>query len=383
MIVAASLNVNPVPSGETPLMLTQVGCNASCGYMNYAIDGNVFQGSTILPDGSSGNVLSPAPAVGWHILTATNVGDDTHAAVSTSFAFQVIPDTLPVLSLVASLPTNPVAYGTSPGVITILGANTSSATGFMSWYMDGELFQQYEVLNGATGSPPINSNLSVGAHTITVQYGGDAHYAPSTTTVPFTVVSAVSMTVTASLDVNPVPADETPLMLSQVSCNASCGYMNFAVDGTIIQGSSILPNGSGGNVLNPVPSVGWHILTTTNLGDATHAAASSSFAFQVIPDTLPVLSLVASLPTNPVVAGTSPDVLTILGSNESSATGFMSWYMDGQLFQQYEVINGVTGAPPISSTLSVGTHTLKVHYGGDANYAPATTTVPFTVVSNQ
>jgi YD repeat-containing protein len=387
MTISGSLNVNPVPAGETPLMLSQVGCTIPCGYMNYAVDGTVIQGSTILPDGSSGNVLSPSPSVGWHILTVTNLGDATHAAVSTSFAFQVIPDTLPVLSLVASLPTNPVLYGTSPGVITILGSNISSAGGSVSWYVDGTIFQQWQSPAGTFTGPPtgpqIPANLPVGAHSLTVQYGGDANYAPSTTTIPFAVVSAVSMTVTASLDVNPVPIDETPIMRSQVSCNASCGYMNFAVDGTIIQGSSILSDGSGGNILNPVPSVGWHILTTTNLGDATHGAASSSFPFQVIPDTLPVLSLEVSLPTNPVPYGATPGITCILGSNTSSASGFMSFTMDGVLFQKWQVINGATGGPPIPSDLPVGAHTLTVHYGGDANYAPATAIYPFTVVPNQ
>jgi YD repeat-containing protein len=389
MTITASLNVNPVPSGETPQMMTQVGCNASCGYMSYAVDGTIIQGSTILPDGSSGNVLSPSPAVGWHILTVTNVGNATYAAVSTSFAFQVVPDTLPALSLVAALPTNPVPYGTSPGAITILGANTSSASGTISWYIDGTAMQGWHfsagTFTGSPGAPPIPSNLSLGAHTLTVQYGGDAHYAPSATTVPFTVVPSVSMTVTASLDVNPVPVDETPLMSTQVGCNASCGYMSYAVDGTIIQGSTILPNGSSGNVLNPVPSVGWHVLTVTNVGNATYAAASTSFAFQVIPDTLPVLSLVASLPTNPVVYGTAPALEFVLGTNTASPTGFLSFYVDGNIFQEWGPISGYTAGagPPIPSNLSVGAHTLTVHYGGDAHYAPATAVYPFTVVANQ
>jgi YD repeat-containing protein len=388
MTVTASLNVNPVPAGETPLMTTQVGCNASCGYMNYTVDGTLIQGSSILPDGSSGNVLSPSPAVGWHILTVTNVGDATHAAVSTSFAFQVVPDNLPVLSLVASLPTNPVPYGTSPGAITILGSNKSSASGFMSWYIDGTPMQRWQfsagTFTGPPGAPSIPSNLPVGAHSLTVQYGGDGNFAPSSTTIPFTVVSAASMTVTASLNVNPVPVDETPLIRSQVSCNASCGYMNFAVDGTIIQGSSILSDGSGGNVLNPVPTVGWHILTATNVGNSTYAAASTSFAFQVIPDTLPVLNLVASLPTNPVIYGTTPALEFILGSNTASPTGFISFYVDGTLFQQWGISGYTAGAgPSIPSNLSVGAHTLTVHYGGDGNYAPATAIYPFTVVANQ
>jgi hypothetical protein len=104
----------------------------------------------------------------------------------------------------------------------------------------------------------------------------------------------------------------------------------------------------------------------------------------VVPDNLPAPTLSAALSTNPVLAGTSPGVITTLGCTYDC--GWVYYYMDGstQPFQIYEVRpDGSVSSPPISSTLELGSHFVTVKYGGNASFSPISKTVPFTVVSTQ
>jgi hypothetical protein len=61
----------------------------------------------------------------------------------------------------------------------------------MNWTLDGQLLQRYAVLaNGHQISPPVPSTSTVGTHSITMNWGGNAVLAPASKTVNFTVVAA-------------------------------------------------------------------------------------------------------------------------------------------------------------------------------------------------
>jgi len=343
---------------------------------------NLFKATQYSPFGLSaaniGTGLTNTPPV----LAETRSYDVRGRVKGASATAQQATTTLPAPTLSAVLSASPVVLGTSPSVITLIGC--TSACGVVSYLMDGQAFQQSTVKADGTIDPvPVSSSsLGTGSHVITVNYGGDVTHGPATTSVSFAVVSS-GLTLTASLDVNPVPADETPQMLAHVSCSA-CGIVQFYLDGVPYQFANIESDGSAKNLLTPTPALGRHILTVRYPGNATYSAASTSFAFQVVPDHLPAPTLSAALSTNPVLAGTAPGVVTTLGCTYDC--GWVYYYMDGstQPFQIYEVRpDGSVSSPPISSTLEPGSHFVTVKYGGNASFSPISQTVPFSVVSTQ
>ena len=384
-----SLNLaeNPVPVNEAPHMLGQLGCNSACGVVYFYLDGTLFQNSTADSTGLIGNLLGSNLPLGWHILTVSYPGNATYSASATSIAFHVIPDVLPPVSLAIALPSAPYVTGTSPNVITALGCR-GSCSGYLAWYLDGQLFQNWAASStGGTASPLLVNGIAAGSHTLSVTYSGDSQNAPTSASYPFNAVTATPTSLTLSLAENPVPADETPSMSGQIGCNTSCGTVYYYIDGTIFQNSTANSTGQVGNLLTPLPPLpysevapGWHILTESYPGNSIYSASSVSIPFQIVPDTLPIPSLTATLPTNPVVFGTAPNVTTTLGCG-SNCSGYFTWYMDGTLFQNWAVNSNGVDVPSVvnGSALTMGPHTITIRYGGNAQYAPTTTSLSFVV----
>ncbi len=380
--LTAHLDVNPVPEGEDPRMVAQIACS-SCGSIEWAVDGAIFQGGAIAADGISANLLIPLPPVGAHFLTASFPGNGTLPPADFTFPFTVIPNTLPVPRLLAALPNNYVLVGTTPNVMTFLSCGYDC--GWVRWSIDGQVFQGGEISwDGSIWNPPIPSNIPLGSHALVVKYEGNAQYSPTTATILFNVVSTAPTPVTAYLDLNPIPAGETPWMRGQVGCG-SCGMLQWGVDGVVFQGGTIGADGSAANALDPLPAVGTHLLTAFYLGDSTHPLSTYTFPFSVIPNTLPVPTLTVSLATTPVIFGTATRIITALGCGYDC--GAVSWYMDDQKFQRGEVgwdgSVGYLDFPSIAADIPIGTHVLKARYEGNAQYAPATSTMQFDVVAGQ
>jgi len=76
------------------------------------------------------------------------------------------------------------------------------------------------------------------------------------------------------------------------------------------------------------------------------------------------VTLSLALSANPVLHGTSPAAIAVIGC--TSACGTVTFFMDGQVFQIVTVnADGTITFPPISPTLALGSHTLTVQYSGN------------------
>ena len=101
----------------------------------------------------------------------------------------------------APVPDGDVAYKSRhlwdcPNVTTTVGCG-SSCSGQLTSYMDGALFQNWSVASNGVDAPPIVNGpaLTMGPHTLTVDYGGNAQYAPTTASLSFVVTQATHGTV--------------------------------------------------------------------------------------------------------------------------------------------------------------------------------------------
>jgi YD repeat-containing protein len=377
--VTASLSVNPVPYGETPSAQVQVSCNASCGTVRFTLDGIFLYTTTLRSDGTTFLDLSSSLAMGSHLLLVAYQGNSNFLPASTQLSFSVVADNLSTTTVQGALSNNPVLVGTSPTVTTVLGC--TSACGVVTYLMDGATWKQVNVnSDGSVTAPAISSTLAAGTHNVTLNYGGNSQFGPTSIQVPFTVVAAAPTSSTLFLDVSPVPQDETPEMNDQLGCTTNCGQVLFYLDGTLFQNSNVRTNGLANNLLQANIPLGWHLLTAKFAGNATNPTASASIAFRVIADTLPVPTLNLTV-TNSVTVGTAP-IIVNSWSCTSKCNGYMDWLLDGQLFQRYLIVaDGYSDSPPVPATSSVGPHSITMNWGGNAILAPTSKTVNFTVVA--
>jgi hypothetical protein len=157
----------------------------------------------------------------------------------------------------------------------IVGAPTGTVT-----FLDGAILLGTAPVDMVTGNATVSlSNLSVGSHTITANYGGDANYKISTSVPPVIQVVHNGASVVVTTSQNPV-APATPITITAtVTGNGTDGApiggtLNFYSDGKSI-GSGGAIDAMGHATISATLSAGSHFLTATYGGDAVYGMVTS------------------------------------------------------------------------------------------------------------
>ncbi len=149
-------------------------------------DGNVSLGTVSLPQGMNAATLMVSTfAVGAHSLSAVYNGDTAHAMSTSSVLTETVQKATDMSWLMAS--SSSVQFG-HPVTFTdtISDATPLNPTGTVSFYDNGVLLAVVN-LNQMEQALLTLSNLSVGSHTITATYSGDANFNSSSATFNETV----------------------------------------------------------------------------------------------------------------------------------------------------------------------------------------------------
>jgi hypothetical protein len=244
-----------------------------------------------------------------------------YAAYST---FPLAPITLPgnlVPSLVYSLPT------ATPPAASVFTPQTSSS---------------------ATLSP---STLTVGTHSITAHYSGDANYAGDTSAaVTVTVKQAVSTTAVTS-SVNPSSAGQSVTLTAKVTSNGPTptGNVTFTAGSTTLA-TVALSGGSAAYTTTSFTTAGTFAITASYSGDANTQTSSASLN-QVI--TGPTLTLSPSSLTFPgQYVGTSGLPLTVTATNPGSAPLTITSVTTSS--KDFGVLNACGGSLAAGSSCAIG-----------------------------
>jgi RHS repeat-associated protein len=174
-----------------------VNCNSACGTVSFRYDGQDVY--TPVPLDSNGNALGYFP--GWlgygpHVVQAFYGGNNAYAASNSGSAtIQILfPPTAASTTTTASADIdNRLPNGQVP-----LNAQVSCNTtcGYIVWYLDGIWLGTSGLDSGGHAQGLLQPNLSVGVHTLVVQYPGDDNDLPSTSPpVTFTASSGSPTTV--------------------------------------------------------------------------------------------------------------------------------------------------------------------------------------------
>jgi hypothetical protein len=283
--------------------------------------------------------------------------------------------------MVSSSP-NPSIVGNSVLVsVQVVSSSSMVATGSVT-LMDG---------GTAIGTTPLSngnalitlSSLSVGQHTLSASYGGDANNSSAISAPIIQVVNPAppNSATSVSLLSNPDPSTvaQTVNLNATVSATISgqavpTGTVTF-LDGTNSLGSSTLNAGTASIAISTL-AAGTHLITAVYAGSSTYSSSTSAVLTQVVipPNSATTTSLTSN--ADPITAGlalTLTSIVLPVTTGQQQPTGTVT-FMDGS--QSLGTVAMVSGkASFTTSTLTVASHLITAIYSGDANYVSSTSPV--------
>ena len=245
----------------------------------------------------------------------------------------------------------------------------SAATGLVQIF-EGSAILGTLTLNGGTASltlSPQDYAFSVGTHTLTVNYNGDATYAISTSApLTLTIVKRTATSMTLTSTPNPSAAGQSVTFTAKLSPAAATGSVLF-VDGTTVIGTTPIAGGTA-TLTTSALAAGTHGVTAVYNGDVNYAASSSLTMTQTVK-----LATATSLASNNATVVSGQTVQFTAGVSPAAATGSIQFRDGSSVLGTVTLSNG--SAVLAVSSLAVGVHSITAIYSGDANDSGSTSSV--------
>ncbi len=244
------------------------------------MDGSTSLGAATLNSNGVAAVNATTLAVGPHNITAQYSGDSNFSATTSTTLSQLVILATDATALGSSL--NPAGSGQSvtlSATVSPSSSVTASPTGNVTFSDGSTVLATAAVTNGVAHF--VTSSLSVGTHTITAQYAGNANFAASTSTTLSQQVVAAAFTLganTLTASVNPGTSAEytisvTPKYGYSAAISFSCpASLPSKVTCSFSPASVSASNGS---------------YPTTTLTLTTTAASTASLTPPVLPNSKP------------------------------------------------------------------------------------------------
>jgi len=347
------------------------------GTVNFLNAGANVSSATLNAQGVATLSLSTL-AVGSQTMVAVYAGDGNYTTSTSAPLVETI--SLGTAALTLTGPASPVNPGIAINLTGVLSSNGVTPTGALT-LLDGvtAIATQNALPSGSVTFSFSTSTLTVGTHTLTVTYAGDANNAPATSNIFVLVVQQAGTTASLATSANPQVVGQ-PVTLTAAVTSASpnlTGSISFQDGATVLGSVSLNANGTATFTTSSLV-FGSHNLTAVYSGDTNHAAATSPAVSEQIVQAASA-ALVSS--ANPSNAGANVIFTAKLGGVGSLIPTGSVTFTDG-LTTLGVVALDATGAASFQSTsLAVGSHTIAVAYPGDKSYSSAAATVIQTVVS--
>jgi hypothetical protein len=359
-------NVNPAAYGQT---LSLVATVQPSGGGNATGSVTFFDGSTSLGTSTVSNNLAqltvPTLSVGSHTLTAQYSGDSKFAA-STSAP---VTETINVSQTTTTVSPNINPSFFPQAVIftaVVQGSAGGSPTGTVTFF-DGATS-----LGSASVSTNIAqltlSNLSVGSHSITAKYAGDANFSTSTSSAVTQTINQAYTSTTVSTNLTPSAFGQTIIFTAAVQPGfggAPTGTVTF-FDGAASLGSSNLSAGSAQLALSNL-SIGSHSITAKYNGDSNFTSSPSSSIAQTIVQAATAASISSS--ANPSSYGQSVTFTAAVSPAFSGTPTGTVTFFDGSTSLGTSTLSGGSATFTTAATaLFPGSHSISAKYNGDSNF---------------
>jgi hypothetical protein len=221
----------------------------------------------------------------------------------------------------------------------------------------------------------MTSALSVGVHSMTAIYGGDANNGPSSSaTLTQTVNAVMILPTTTGLAVTPatVTVGQSVTLTATVTGapgSTPIGTVSFK-DGTTSLGTATLTTGGTATLTTNVLDVGSHAIVAVYVGDGSNGPSSSAAAAVTV-DLAASTTALTLTPASSTEGQSVTLTATVTGLPGLTPTGMVS-FMDGSTALGTGALMADGTASFSTAALTAGNHTLTANYGGDAIYSPST-----------
>ncbi len=356
------------------------GAGVITGTVDFSIGGKPVAGCTgVAISSGAASCQTTVQQLATYTLAGSFSGD-ANTLPSTASATGGVNKAAPSLYL-TSTPAAPV-YGIPVALSAlVLGAqNIAAPTGTVQ-FTDGPTQLPPQTL-GPDGHAVYTSPFTVGTHTITAVYSGDANYqAPGAASLTLAVGKAPTVVAVSS---DPAQMGQPVMLHSSVSLASGSGAITGTVDFTVAgkpvaacTGISI-SNGSAA-CQTTFPKLITYTLGANFSGDANTLPGTASAPVAV--NKIVAGIYLASSPATPVFgAPLTLDVLLLGATAVPAPTGTVTFFDAGKILAVEPV--GADGRASFAPSLAVGGHNIAAVYNGDANYQPAVSS-PATVAVGQ
>ena len=275
---------NPSNYGDSVTLTAEVvssyGGVAPTGSITF-MDGDTTLG-TVTINNLTATFTTAALTVGDHSITAVYSGDTNFAASTSATLTQTVAQAATTTGVVSS--ENPSNSGDSVTLTATVAPSSGSGTPTGSvTFMDGDATLGTVTITGGAASFA-TSALTVGDHSITAVYSGDANFSASTSaTLTQTVAQAATTTSVVSSE-NPSNYGDSVTLTATVASSSGVGTPTGSVtfmDGSTTLGTATITGGTASFATSAL-AVGDHSITAVYSGDANFVTSASDTLTQII-----------------------------------------------------------------------------------------------------
>ncbi len=356
--VTLASSVNPSTYGQSATLSATVSPTSATGTIQF-LDGSTSLGTATVASGSATLSLTTL-AVGTHSITSVYSGDANDATSTSAIVSQTVNKVASGVALTTS--PNPSTSGQSVTLSATVAPTTATGT---IQFLDGSASLGTVTITGGAAALSLTT-LSVGTHSITAVYSGDANDATATSTVVAQTVNKVASSVALTSSANPSTIGHSVTFAAAVTPTTATGTVQF-LDGSTSLGTVTISGGAASLSLTTL-AVGTHSITAVYSGDANDAVGTSAVLTETVGKIASSLALTSSL--NPSTFGQS--VTLSAKVTPSTATGSVQ-FLDGSNSLGTVAISGGSAALSLS-TLAAGSHSITAAYSGDSSDAASTST---------
>ena len=337
------------------------------------LDGTTDLGSVPL-SGSSATLTTAALAVGDHSLTAQYSGDSNFAGSSAALTQTV--NTAATTAAVGSS-ANPSVFGSSVTLSATVTSSAGTPTGSLT-FLDGTTSLGSVTLDQAGSAALTTSALSVGSHSITVQYSGDSNFSSATSPPLVQSVGTEPTTTTVQASDNPITYGQSVTLTASVSAavGTPTGNVTFS-DGSTTLGSASLTGGVA-SISLPALQAGDHSMVAAYAGDGNDSASTSDDLALTVNKAGSATTVLTS--SNPAVYGSPVTFTATVSSGAAAPTGTVT-FSDGATTLATVALDSSGVATLTSSALGIGSHDITATFSGDAHLTGSSDSLSQVVLS--
>ncbi len=375
---ALNSSLNPSMAGQSVTFTAAVTAVSSSavptGAVQFAVDGTNVGSPATLDSNGNATYTTTSLTVGSHSVTAAYTPTGAFTGSTSSALTQTVTVGSTTTALASSL--NPSVYGQNVTLTATVAGGSGTPTGAVTFSVDGTAQASVTLSNGTAALT--TSSLTVGSHTVTTAYSGDAANAASASAALTQAVNPVATTTALTSSLNPAKAGQAISFTAHVGGGSPTGTVTFSDGGTML-GTGMLANGIATFTTSAL-SAGTHSITASYGGNGVNAPSQSAALTQTV-TALPGTTLTVSSLTGAIGQAVTLSATLKLTGGAALSGKTLTFSVDGT-----SVGTGVTNSAgtatksyTIPSTLTVGSHTITVSFAGDSSDGASSGTGTLTV----